>query len=119
MKIASNSITYLVAFIFLVIGADYFFNYIPKPPLEGNIEKYMGLMSGGYMAVVKALEIIFAIMLFANFKRQLTWLLLLPIVVNILMFEVFIAKQPGLGVVLLALNFFMIYVNRDSYKGII
>ncbi len=76
-------------------------------------------MSGGYMAVVKVLEIIFAIMLFANFKRPLVWLLLLPIVVNILLFEVFIAKQPGIGVVLLFLNFFMIYVNRNSYKGLI
>lgn len=58
-------------------------------------------------------------MLLINFKRPLAWLLLLPIIVGIAMSETFIFKTPGIGLVLLILNFFMIYVHREKYASII
>lgn len=120
MKIASLIITYLIGLVFVVFGANHFFHFIPTPPMTGDAGTWAGIMmSSGYMTVVKIFEITVGILLLANYKRPLAWLLLLPIVANIAMFEVFIVKTPGLGLLILALNFFMIYVNRDSYKGLI
>jgi putative oxidoreductase len=120
MKIASLIITYLVGLVFFVFGANHFFNFIPNPPMTGDAGTWAGIMmTSGYMTVVKILEIVGGGMLLANFKRPLAWLILLPIIVNITLFEVCLAKAPGIGIALLALNAFMLYVNKDSYKGII
>jgi putative oxidoreductase len=120
MKIVSLVLTYLVGLVFFGFGLAYFFHLMPTPPMTGDSLKYMEVMGGsGYMNVVKALEVLFGGMLLANFKRPLAWLLLLPITINILMFEVFIAKDPAIGVLLVAINAFMIYVNRDSYKSLV
>ncbi len=119
MKIATTVITYLVGLVYLVFGSNYFINFIPMPPMEGDTGAYMGLLfNSKYLLFVKLLEIIGAILLVANFKRALGVLILLPITVNILMFEVLIAKQPGLGILLLILNLFLVYANREKLKGI-
>jgi putative oxidoreductase len=120
MKIVSLVLTYLVGLVFFGFGLAYFFHLMPTPPMTGDPLKYMEVMGGsGYMNVVKVLEVVFGAMLLANFKRPLAWLLLLPIIVNIAMYEVFIAKAPGIGILLLVINAFMIYVNRDSYKSLV
>ncbi len=120
MKIATLIITYLVGLLFFVFGLNYFLNFMPKPPLEGDVKVYSELMfKTHYMLVVKILEIIIGAMLLINFKRPLAWLLLLPIVVNIVLFEVLIASQPGIGIALLLLNFFMLYVHREKYKTLL
>lgn len=120
MKIASLIITYLVGLVFVVFGSNHFFHFIPMPPMTGDSGTWAGiLVSSGYMTVVKIFEVVGGLMLLSNFKRPLAWLILLPIIVNIVLFEVCIAKAPGMGIALLVLNFFMLYVNRDSYKGII
>ncbi len=120
MKIATLIITYLIGLVFFVFGLNYFINFMPAPPMEGDVKVWGDIMHNShYMMVIKILEILFGAMLLINFKRPLAWLLLLPIVVNITLFEVLISKQPGIGIILLLLNCFMIYVHRDKYKGIV
>ncbi|AFK01634.1 hypothetical protein Emtol_0480 [Emticicia oligotrophica DSM 17448] len=120
MKIVNLIITYLVGLVFFVFGIEHFVHLLPKPEMTGDAATWAGiLMSSGYMTVVKILEIAFGAMLLANFKRPLAWLLLLPIVVNIALFEVFIAKTPGIGIALLLMNSYMVYSNRETYKGLI
>jgi hypothetical protein len=119
MKIAKLIITYLVGFVFFVFGGM-FFLHMPMPAMPGDAGVWAGIMvSSGYMAVVKVLEVVIGAMLLLNFKRTLAWLLLLPIVVNIALFEVCLAKAPGLGIVLVLLNLFMVYANKESYQGIL
>ena len=120
MRIAQLIITYLVGIVFFVFGLNYFLNFIPTPPLEGDVKLFSELMMNSkYMLVVKVLEILIGVMLLINFKRPLAWLLILPIIVNISLFEVCIAKQPGIGIILLILNFFMIYTHRVKYATLI
>ncbi len=118
MKIANLIISSLVGLLFVVFGVNHFFNFIPMPPMSGDTGTWIGiLVTSKFMTIVKIMEIVFGLMLLVNFKRALAWFLILPIIVCIAMFEVLIAKQPGIGLVLLAINFFMIYMNRESYKG--
>lgn len=92
---------------------------MPMPAMTGDAGTWAGIMdSSHFLLIVKIMEIIFGLMLLINFKRPLAWLLLLPIIVGIAMSETLIFKSPGIGLVLLALNFFMIYVHREKYASI-
>ena len=111
---------YLLAIIYLVFGSNYFFHFISTPPMAGNAGVYVGLIySTGYLAFVKVLEILFALLLIVKPTRALGLLLIAPITVNILLFEIFIAHQPGIGVLLVLINAWAIYSARDKYFGII
>jgi putative oxidoreductase len=120
MQIVKQLPAYLLALVFIVFGSNYFLHFIPNPPMEGDPATYMGLMAGsGYMTVVKVLEVIIGIMLVLPKTRALAFVLIAPIVVNILLFELLIAKAPGIGVVLLVLNIAGLYLSKDKYEGIL
>jgi hypothetical protein len=119
MKVLKIIANYLLAVMFLVLGLNFFFNFIPMPPLEGNAAAFIGLLaSTGFMAVLKVIEIALSLMLIFEYKRPLAYILLAPISVNILMFDVFIAGAPAAGVVVVLLNLFLLIANIESYKGI-
>ena len=89
MKIAVKIAYYVLALPFLVFGLNYFFNFLPMPPMEGQAGMFLGILAGsGFLATVKVLEVVYSIMLFANIKRKLVLVLLAPIAVNILMLVV-------------------------------
>jgi putative oxidoreductase len=120
MEIAKHISAYLLAFVFIVFGANFFLHFIPMPAITGDQLTFMTLFGGsGYMTFIKVLEIGIGLLLIFPKTRALGLLLILPIVVNILCFEVFIAKQPGLGVVLLIVNIVGIYFNREKYRVIL
>ncbi len=120
MKIAKQIPAYLLAFVFIVFGAMYFLHLMKIPPMTGDQLTFMTLFGGsGYMTFIKTLEVIFGVLLVFPKTRALGLLLILPIVVNILCFEVFIAHKPEIGVVLLVINFAGIYFNKEKYVGIV
>ena len=121
MKIVNLVLTYVVAAMFVVLGAgNYFFHFMPDPPMTEPSASWIGTMhTTHFLLVVKILELIGGLMLAFNFKRALGWAILLPVIVNIAMFEVFITKAPGMGIVLLLINlYFVLFVYKDKFKGI-
>lgn len=120
MKYLNHGISIMFSLPFLVFGANYFFNFISMPAPEGNVAAFMGVMyATKYMLVVKILELLFATMIIVNFKRAFALVLIAPIVVNILLFELFIAQQPGIGVVLVLINLLLLYRYRENYYPIL
>ena len=120
MKTLEKIVTYLFAFIYLVFALNFFLSFLPMPDLEGNALTYFTVLgSTGYMTAVKILELTVAVMLFLNIRRSLAWLLILPVSVNILMYDVFIVGIPTLGVLMVAMNVFMIYRLRGKYACIL
>jgi len=117
MKIAKIIATYLLALPFLVFGLNFFFNFIPMPPMEGDAAAFIGiLVSSGFFLVLKVIEIILSLLLIFSFRKTLALVLLAPISLNILMFEVFIAGAPGIGIMLVVLNLFLLIANYSKYK---
>ncbi|MEI6348454.1 MAG: DoxX protein [Bacteroidota bacterium] len=107
---------------FLIFGANYFFNFIPMPAPapDSQVAAFMGVLyATKYMLVVKILEITLSTMILVNIKRALALVLITPIVVNILLFELFIAQQPGIGVILILINLFLLYRYKDNYLPIL
>jgi hypothetical protein len=111
---------YVLALVYLVFGVNFFLHFIPMPPIDGNAGAFVGLLySTGFLAFVKGLEISFGLLLLVPKTRALAYLLIAPISLNILLFEVFMAHQPGIGVLLVVLNAIGIVVNKEKYISII
>ncbi len=120
MKNLSNVPVFLLAIVYLVFGANFFLHFIPMPPATGDAATFFGVIySTGFLTFVKVLEIILGAMLLVKATRPLALLLIAPISVNILLFEVFIAHQPGIGVLLVILNALAIYHLKNRYMGIV
>jgi putative oxidoreductase len=120
MQQLKNIPAYLLALVYLVFGSNFFLKFIDMPPMEGNAGAFIGVLySTGFLAFVKVLEIVLGLLLVLPATRRLALVLIAPISVNILLFELFIAHQPGIGILLVLLNGFAIYQNRKSYMPIV
>ena len=120
MKILNNLPVYILVLIYAVFGLNYFFSFITMPPLTGDAGTFLGLLfSTKYLLVVKILEVLLAILLIVPKTRSLALLLIAPITVNILLFELLIAQKPGIGILLFILNALAIYINKQAYIGIL
>ncbi len=112
---------YLLALVFVVFGLNFFLNFMPTPPsVPGDAGTFAGLLyTSGYLKFIKILEVTIGLLLIVPKTRALALLLIAPIVVNILLFEVYLAHQPGIGVALTIINALGIYLNREKYMNII
>jgi putative oxidoreductase len=120
MKIANLVINILVGLAYTVFGANFFFNFIPMPPMTGDPAAFIGVLaSTGFMTVVKVLEIVGGLMLLSGVQRPLGYVILMPITVVIMLFEIFISKQPGIGILLFLLLSFLIWSNRERFLPVV
>jgi hypothetical protein len=120
MKYLKDIPVYLLSLIYLVFGSNYFLHFITLQSMQGNAGAFTGLLyTTGFLAVVKSLEIILGALMLVPTTRALALLLIAPISVNIFLFEIVIAKQPGIGILLIILNAWAIYVYRKKYLSIV
>lgn len=91
MKNIIEKITiWLLAILMIVFGLNKFIGFIPvEPPTDLTAQNFMGAMFTSYLFVVVAItEIIGSILLIISRTKFLGWLLLLPIIFNIVSFHV-------------------------------
>lgn len=120
MKYINHILSAIFSLPFIIFGANYFFNFIPMQPSTGDAATFMGvLFSTKFLLVVKILEISLALMIFLNIKRAFALVLIAQIVVNIVLFELLIVQQPGIGIGLLGLNIFLFYRYKENYLPIL
>ncbi len=112
---------YVLGLVFVVFGSDFFIHFMPTPPpMAGDAGTFAGILyTSGYLKVIKILEVSIGILLIIPKTRALALLLIAPIIVNILLFEVYLTHQPGIGVALIIINIIGIYLNREKYMSIV
>jgi hypothetical protein len=110
----------LVGLGFTITGLDGFLHFIPmEPPPAGPATEFGGLLvSSHYMYAVKACELAGGLMLLSGRMAPLGITLLMPVAVNILLFEVFLLKAPGPGVVLVPLLAFLVWGYRRYFAPV-
>ena len=115
----------LLGLLFVTFGLNFFLNFIPMPaPPEGsNAAAFMGAMySTGYLTFVKILEITGGILVAIPKTRNIGLLILGPIVINILAFNIFIAPggytQPPV-ILVCALSAFLLWTARATFAKLI
>lgn len=90
-----------------------------QPMPEGDAGAFVTLLIGsGYLYVVKALELVGGLLLASGRMAPLGITLLMPVAVNILLFEAYLARQPGPGAVLVVLLIFLIWAYRSCFRGV-
>lgn len=119
MKYVKHILAALLGLPFLAGGIMYFVKPMQGGTMNPDAMAFAGLlMKTNYMTVIKVMEIVFGAMVLFNIKRPLGLILIAPIVVNIFMFELLIAHQPGIGVALVLLNLILLFLYKDKYKSI-
>ncbi len=81
--------------IFIFYGLNYYFGFIPvKSPEEGSTAAaFIGaLYTSGFLAFIKALEVIGGVLVAIPKTRNFGLLILIPIILNIVVFNVYIAN---------------------------
>jgi uncharacterized membrane protein YphA (DoxX/SURF4 family) len=109
----------LVGLMFVVFGLNGLlptpFVPIPPPP-EGTLARPFlleALIPSGYLKAVKVLEVAGGVLLLAGRLPLVGLLILTPISLNILFYELFLLNAPGPGYVLVPLCLFLVWAYRS------
>ena len=122
MKIATIITRVLLGLMFVVFGLNIFLHFIPMPPMPDTPATRFGkiLMESHYMLVIGALQVIGGALLLIGRFVPLGLVLLGPVIVNILLFHIFLEPSnfaPGLVAALLAL--FLLWRYRANFAGLV
>ena len=103
---------------FIVFGLDGFLHFMPQPPMpEGSAKTFIETMNATpYFKVVKFLEVLGGILILSGRLAPLGLLVLGPVMVNILLYDIFMFPD-GLPVILVlgALAVFIGWRHRDYF----
>lgn len=108
----------LLGIIFLVFSLNYWLKFIPIPPAaEGSAAAgFMGAIYGsGFLALVKVLQLISAVLLLTGRYTNLALTLLGPIVVNILLFHVLIKQSDHALSFVIAVLALVVLIGQKNY----
>lgn len=103
----------LLGLIFLVFGANGFYTFIPVPDFHPFMEI---LVTSNYIYVIKTIEVAGGILLLINRFVPLALALLIPDIVNIAAFHLFLDPRNAFIVpVLIVLAAVLTYAHRDYF----
>ena len=127
MKYAPQIAATLLGLLFVVIGLNFFLKFIEMPPgpPEGSPPAlfFAAIFPTGYLAFVKVLEILGGILVAIPKTRVIGLFVLIPIIINILAFHVFLLKgaaivDPVIALITL-LPLFLIWKERAHFLSLI
>lgn len=122
MKIAVIIVRILMGLMFAFASIAYFFKLMKEPEVTGSVKIFNdGIMASIYlMPTVKVFELLCAIAFLSGRFVPLVTVLIFPIILNIVLFHVFL-EPSGLPIAipLMLGNLFLAYYYRDKYKGIL
>lgn len=122
MKIVTTIVRVLLGLMFTVFGSNIFLHFIPmpeqKPSLATDFSK--ALMESHYMYVVGALQVLGGLLLLIGRFVPLGLTLLGPVIVNILLFHIFL-EPTGLpmAIVVSVLALFLLWRYRANFAGLV
>ncbi len=124
MKIATLIARLLLAAIFIVFSLNFWLKFIPMPPpppADTAVGMFMGaLFPTGYLAAVKVLELLGGVLVASGRFTCLGLLILGPIILNILFFDVFLAKTFNpVSALAAVLALFLLWANRDRFAALV
>jgi hypothetical protein len=113
----------LMGLIFFVFGLNGFLHFIPEPEWSGDAATYMGGLAatGYFFPVLKAVEGVAGFLLLIRKFPALALVLLAPIVVQIVLFHVFLAPEGlAMAVPLLLIEAYLGFgVYRERFSDVL
>jgi len=122
MKYVIVIVRVLLGLMFVVFGSNAFFKFMPPPPkMPDQAAAFItALMSTGYMYVIAMLQVLGGLCLLLGARFVPLGLTLLgPIIVNIVLFHLFL-ETSGLPMALVtaALSLFLLWIYRFKFPAI-
>src|SRR5436190_797359 len=91
MKILTIIVRILLGLLFVVFGLNGFLHFIPMEMPTGHAGEFVGAMfASGYLYAISALQVIGGLLVLSGIFTPLGLLLLGPVIVNILLFHIFL-----------------------------
>ena len=119
MKYATIAVRSLLGLMFFALGLNHFLKFFDQPMPEGlppDAIAYTKLLGdSGIMDVVKVLELVGGALLLVGKFVPLGLTLLMPVIVNILLYELFLVHKPGIAVVLTLMGLFVMFAYRSTF----
>jgi uncharacterized membrane protein YphA (DoxX/SURF4 family) len=124
MKYAIITARVLLGAIFLVFGLNFWLNFIPMPPPPAA-NTPVGMFFGaffptGYLAAVKVFEVVGGALVLTGRFTALGLVLLGPVIVNILFFDIFLAKAFNpVSTLAAVLALFLLWSERARFAPLV
>jgi putative oxidoreductase len=124
MKYAIIIVRVLLGLVFVVFGSNGFLHFMgPMPVIPGDAGAFIGaLINSGYIHVIAGLEVVGGLLLLLGGRLVALGLTLLgPVIVNIVLFHIFLAQDVrGLvtAAVVSILALFLLWVYRFKFPAI-
>jgi putative oxidoreductase len=121
MKIVTLIARLLLGLIFVVFGLNGFFHFLSMGPMPSGLAgQFIGaLVQSHYYWVVAALQVAGGALLLVNRLVPLGLVLLGPVIVNIILYHVFLNPSGvALAIVVVILWFNVFYGHRQYFSGI-
>lgn len=111
----------VVAVPFLVFGLNFFLKFFtpPTPELPELAKQFiLAIGASGYLHVVKVLEVAGGLMVLSGRLVPLGVVILTPIAVNILLYEIFLLGTAGPGLPLTVLCLALVWAYRSHFAAV-
>ena len=121
MKIAAIIVRVLLGLMFVVFGSNIFLHFIPMPPLPATLARDFSkaLMQSHYIYVVGLLQVIGGLLLLTGRYVPLGLTLLGPVIVNILLFHIFLDRSGlPMAIIVAVLALFLLWRYRTNFAGL-
>lgn len=112
----------LLGLIFFVFGLNGFFNFLPAPEMPAPAMDFMGALvaTGYFLPFLKLVETVCGLLLLVGRFVPLALTVLAPVVVNIVLFHLFMAPSGiAFGLVALVLGIYLAWCYRSSFRGVL
>jgi len=122
VKVATIVARVLLGLVFVVFGSNIFLHFIPMPPLPATLagDFSKALMQSHYIYVVGLLQVIGGLLLLIGRYVPLGLTLLGPVIVNILLFHIFLDPSGlPMAIVVAVLALFLLWRHRTNFAGLL
>src|SRR5438552_2916665 len=122
MKIVAIIVRTLLGLAFVVFGSNIFLHFIPMPPQKPSLatDFSKALMESHYVYVVGLLQLIGGLLLLIGRYVPLGLTLLGPVIVNILLFHIFLDPSGlPIAIVVAVLALFLLWRYRTNFAGLV
>ena len=122
MKVATIVARVLLGLLFVVFGSNIFLHFIPMPEQKPSLatDFSRALMESHYMYVIGFLQVAGGFLILIGRYVPLGLMLLGPVIVNILLFHIFLEPTGlPLALVVAALALFLLWRYRANFAGLV
>ena len=121
MRIITIVARVLLGLLFAVFGSNAFFHFLPMPPMTGPSGDFIGaLATTGYLQAIAAFQVAGGALLLLGKYVPLGLTLLGPIIVNIVLFHIFLERAGlAMGLAVCAIWLFLLWAYRAAFASVL